>query len=131
MLLKFLDDAKLDRVGCFTFSEVDGASANDLPGHISEREKLDRQDIVYEHQATISHKRLSRHVGNTLEVIVDGEVDDLVVGRTMFDAPEIDGRFFIQGAQNVKPGDFVLVETKSCDDHDLYGHYIGHKIDLR
>ena len=131
LLLKFLDEAKLDRVGCFTYSEVEGARANELPDPISEREKLDRQDIVYEHQATISHKRLTRHTGNTLEVIIDDEIDGQVVGRTIFDAPDIDGRVFIEGVQNAKQGDFVLVEIKSCDDHDLYGNYLGHRIDLR
>ena len=131
LLLKFLDEAKLDRVGCFTYSEVEGARANKLPGPISEREKLDRQDIVYEHQATISHKRLTRHTGNTLEVIIDDEIDGQVVGRTIFDAPDIDGRVFIERVQNAKQGDFVLVEIKSCDDHDLYGDYLGHRIGLR
>ena len=131
LLLKFLDEAKLDRVGCFTYSEVEGARANELPDPISEREKLDRQDIVYEHQATISHKRLTRHTGNTLEVIIDDEIDGQVVGRTIFDAPDIDGRVFIEGVQNAKQGDFVLVEIKSCDDHDLYGDYLGHRIGLR
>ena len=131
LLLKFLDEAKLDRVGCFTYSEVEGARANKLSGALSEREKLDRQDIVYEHQATISYKRLARHIGNTLEVIIDGEIDDQVVGRTIFDAPDIDGRVFIEGAQNVKPGDFISVEIKSCDDHDLNGDYLGHRIGLR
>ena len=130
LLLKFLDEAKLDRVGCFTYSEVEGARANELPDPISEREKLDRQDIVYEHQATISHKRLTRHTGNTLEVIIDDEIDGQVVGRTIFDAPDIDGRVFIEGVQNAKQGDFVLVEIKSCDDHDLYGDYLGHRIGL-
>ncbi len=131
LLLKFLDEAKLDRVGCFTYSEVEGARANELPDPISEREKLDRQDIVYEHQATISHKRLTRHTGNTLEVIIDDEIDGQVVGRTIFDAPDIDGRVFIEGVQNAKQGDFVLVEIKSCDDHDLHGDYLGHRIGLR
>ena len=131
LLLKFLDEAKLDRVGCFTYSEVEGARANELPDPISEREKLDRQDIVYEHQATISHKRLTRHTGNTLEVIIDDEIDGQVVGRTIFDAPDIDGRVFIEGVRNAKQGDFVLVEIKSCDDHDLYGDYLGHRIGLR
>lgn len=131
LLLKFLDEAKLDRVGCFTYSEVEGARANELPDPISEREKLDRQDIVYEHQATISHKRLTRHTGNTLEVIIDDEIDGQVVGRTIFDAPDIDGRVFVERVQNAKQGDFVLVEIKSCDDHDLYGNYLGHRIDLR
>ena len=131
LLLKFLDEAQLDRVGCFTYSEVEGARANELPDPISEREKLDRQDIVYEHQATISHKRLTRHTGNTLEVIIDDEIDGQVVGRTIFDAPDIDGRVFIEGVQNAKQGDFVLVEIKSCNDHDLYGDYLGHRIGLR
>ena len=131
LLLKFLDEAKLDRVGCFTYSEVEGARANELPDPISEREKLDRQDIVYEHQAAISHRRLTRHIGNTLEVIIDDEIDGQAVGRTIFDAPDIDGRVFIEGVQNAKQGDFVLVEIKSCDDHDLYGDYLGYRIGLR
>ena len=65
------------------------------------------------------------------EIIIDDEIDGQVVGRTIFDAPDIDGRVFIEGVQNVKLGDFVLVEIKSCDDHDLYGDYLGHRIGLR
>ena len=130
-LLEFLDEAKLDRVGCFTYSEVSGAKANDYPGKIPERDKLDRQDLVYEHQASISQERLQRHLGKTLSVIIDGDIEGETVGRTVYDAPEIDGLVYVESAQNLNAGDLVSVKIDECGDHDLYGEYVGHKVGIR
>ncbi len=134
-LLEFLEVAELDRAGCFTYSAVAGAKANSLVGHIDEAEKLDRQERVYEVQAEISARRLQRHVGQRLRVLVDGHDDvegatiDRLVGRSMYDAPEIDGvvRLTVDGAQpNV--GEFVWADITASDDHDLYGDVVGEEI---
>ena len=127
-LLDFLEEAQLDRVGCFTYSAVEGARANTLPDPVEEAEKLDRQERVYEIQAEISAQRLARHVGSTLRVMIDSN-DEGLVGRSMFDAPEIDGSVFIADG-DAKPGDFVWVDVESSDDHDLYGRLVGEEIRL-
>ncbi len=127
-LLDFLDEAKLDRVGCFTYSEVSGAKANDYSGKIPERDKLDRQDLVYEHQAPISQERLERHLGKTLSVMIEGDIEGETVGRTVYDAPEIDGLVYVENTQNLNAGDLVSVKINECGDHDLYGEYLGHKV---
>ncbi len=132
MLLDFLTEAQLDRVGCFTYSEVAGAAANRLDGHVDERDKLDRQEMVYELQANISAAMLDRHVGTRLRVLVDEAYDapgdngqSGVVGRTMFDAPEIDGVVYIDEGSGLQPGDFAWVRIDRHDDHDLYGTSLG------
>ena len=130
LLLEFLDEAMLDRVGCFTYSEVAGAKANEYPNHIPESDKLDRQDLVYEHQASISKERLTRHLGKRLSVMIDGKIDGQIIGRTVYDAPEIDGQVFVKNAENLSAGDLVSVNIESCDDHDLFGEYVGHEIAL-
>lgn len=126
MLLDFLEEAQLDRVGCFAYSPVTGAQANALPDHIDEAEKLDRQERVYEIQAEISARRLRRHVGQRMRVLIDSNHDGLV-GRTMFDAPEIDGLVCIEDGQ-ARPGEFVWVDIVRADDHDLYGRLAGEEI---
>ncbi len=131
LLLEFLEEAKLDRVGCFTYSQVSGAKANDFQDQIPERDKLDRQDLVYEHQASISQDRLQRHVGKTLNVMIDGDIDGETVGRTIYDAPEIDGLFYIRNAENLNAGDLIFARVDHCDDHDLFGEYVGHQVGLR
>ena len=123
-----MEEAQLDRVGCFTYSAVEGARANTLSDPVEEAEKLDRQERVYEIQAEISAQRLARHVGSTLRVLIDSNEEGLV-GRSMFDAPEIDGSVFIAGG-DAKPGDFVWVDVESSDDHDLYGRLVGEEIRL-
>jgi ribosomal protein S12 methylthiotransferase len=129
-LLDFLEAAQLDRVGCFTYSPVDGAAANALPHAVDERDKLDRQEAVYEVQAEISAQRLARHVGKTLRVLVDQVGPNNTVGRTMYDAPDIDGQVFIDDQRDatLRSGDFVWVEILSHDDHDLYGTLAGRNV---
>lgn len=133
-LLDFLESAQLDRVGCFTYSAVAGAKANALPGAVDERDKLDRQEMVYELQAVISARRLDRHVGQDLRVLID-QAGPECVGRSMFDAPEIDGVVRISDtadiACDVVAGEFAWVHIEGHDDHDLYGHLIGKNVSLR
>lgn len=120
-LLDFLAEAELDRVGCFTYSPVEGAAANALSDQVPEEVKEERRQRLMELQAAISRERLQRKVGRTLTVLVD-EVDDQgAVGRSAADAPEIDGRVYIDGASSLRPGEFVRVRITEAGEHDLWG----------
>ena len=114
MLLAFLDQNKLDRVGCFSYSPVDGAKANELPDPVPEDVKEDRRERFMETQAKISRAKLKAKVGKTLKVLVDGPG----VGRSTADAPEIDGLVKFKGG---KAGEFVNVRIDRADEHDLHG----------
>ena len=130
VLLDFLEAAQLDRVGCFTYSAVDGAKANTLADPVTEREKLDRQERVYEVQGEISRSRLDRFTGQRLRVLVDQADATGAVARSMFDAPEIDGVVHLDFDPALRAGDFAWVQVRSHDDHDLYAKYTGHGVDL-
>jgi ribosomal protein S12 methylthiotransferase len=113
-LLDFLQEAQLDRVGCFAYSPVEGAAANDLPGALPEQVREERRAAFMKTQEKISAERLKSKVGKTLEVLVDAPG----VGRSMSDAPEIDGVVKFKGG---KAGEFVKVSIDRADAHDLYG----------
>jgi len=119
-LLDFLEEAQLDRVGCFKYSPVDGASANLLEGHVPEEIKEERLQKFMETQARISHKKLQAKVGQTLTVLVDSHDGDYAIARSMADAPDIDGKVFLRDGKLLKPGDFVDVKIESYDQHDLF-----------
>lgn len=119
-LLDFIEEAQLDRVGAFTYSPVDGATANDLPNHVDEEVKQDRLKRFMEKQADISAQRLQAKVGRSEIVMIDEVWDDYVIARSSADAPEIDGQVVIDGAWDVQPGDFVEVNYIRASDHDLY-----------
>ena len=123
-LLDFLDEAQLDRVGCFAYSPVKGAVANDLPDSIPEEIKQDRLARFMERQAEISAGRLQQRVGNIETVLIDEVVEEGAVARSQSDAPEIDGQVFIDGATHLKVGEFVTVEIEEADDHDLWAHLV-------
>ena len=129
MLLDFLEEAQLDRAGCFTYSAVQGAPANGLADHVDEADKLDRQERVYETQSQISAARLDRFVGQRLRVLVD-EAGPQPVARTAWDAPEIDGIVHLQPSLELRAGEFAWVEIQHRDDHDLYGIYAGRGLEL-
>ncbi|HET7728434.1 MAG TPA: 30S ribosomal protein S12 methylthiotransferase RimO [Usitatibacter sp.] len=118
-LLQFLREAELDRVGCFAYSAVEGARANELPDPVPEEVKQERQRRFMEVQAAISREKLRRKVGRTLEVLVDEVEGTVAVGRTQADAPEIDGIVRVKGARAVKPGDIVQARVTGADEHDL------------
>jgi ribosomal protein S12 methylthiotransferase len=118
-LLRFLTDANLDRVGCFAYSDVDGAAANDLPDPVPESVKQERLERLMEHQASISTRRLAEKVGRSLEVLIDRVEADGAVGRTRGDAPEIDGVVYVNGTK-CRPGDRFEVQVTDADTHDLY-----------
>ena len=129
-LLDFIADAELDRVGCFTYSDVAGAAANDLPGHVDERLKLERQEALLEVQASVSARRTAGFVGLNLQVLVDQVADSTVVGRSFRDAPEIDGCVRFPDPGGIVPGDFATVRITDADEHDLEGTYVGRGVDL-
>ncbi len=113
-LLDFLDEAQLDRVGCFAYSPVEGAKANELPDPVPEDEREDRRRRFMLKQAAISAAKLESKVGRTLQVLVDAPG----VGRSMADAPEIDGTVRFRGG---KVGEFRNILVERSDEHDLYG----------
>jgi len=120
-LLEWLEEAQLDRVGCFTYENVAGAAANHLAGHVPEEVKEERRRRLMALQEEISRRRLARRVGQELAVLIDHVSTDGAVGRTYADAPEIDGRVFVEDGEELSPGDIVWVEITDSDAHDLYG----------
>jgi ribosomal protein S12 methylthiotransferase len=124
-LLDFLREAKLDRVGAFAYSPVDGAKANDLPGGISEELKEDRLEQFMLVQAEISAAKLQQKIGRTIKVLVDEAGKDGAVARSAADAPEIDGTVIISDGQKLRPGQFVDVLVESADEHDLHARLVG------
>ncbi len=123
-LLQFLTDAQLDRVGCFAYSPVKGAVANDLPDAVPEEVKQDRLARFMAHQADISAARLQRRVGRIETVLIDEVVEEGAVARSKSDAPEIDGQVFIDGATHLQVGDWVEVEIEEADEYDLWGRLV-------
>lgn len=123
-LLDFLDEAQLDRVGCFAYSPVKGAVANDLPNAVPEELKQERLARFMDRQSEISATRLQDRIGNIETVLIDEVVEEGAVGRTYSDAPEIDGLVFIDGATHLSVGKFVEVEIEEADEHDLWAHLV-------
>jgi len=124
-LLNWLTEAQLDRVGCFQYSPVEGAPANDLDLEVVPDDvKQDRWERFMAHQQAISSARLQMRIGREIEVLVD-EVDEQgAVGRCFFDAPEIDGNVFIDNGSNLKPGDKVWCKVTDADEYDLWAEQI-------
>jgi ribosomal protein S12 methylthiotransferase len=121
-LLDFLDMAQLDRVGCFAYSPVKGAVANELPNPVPEEIKQDRLARFMDFQSRISADRLESRVGRREQVLVDEVVEEGAVARSRADAPEIDGQVFIDGATHLKVGDWVDVVIEEVDEHDMWAH---------
>ena len=125
-LLDWMDEAQLDRVGCFQYENVDGARSNDLPDHVPEEVKQERWDRFMEKAQAISEAKLAAKVGSRQEVIVDDvDADGVATCRTKADAPEIDGNLFIdEGAEALSPGDIVTVEVDEASEYDLWGRLV-------
>jgi len=119
-LLAFLEEAELDRVGCFAYSAVEGAAANALTGHLTEDVKQERRARFMKLQEKISARRLKRKIGSTMTVLVDEAGADGALARSSADAPEIDGTVRIAPSKRLKPGEFVTVRVKRSDAHDLW-----------
>jgi len=126
MLLDFLEEAQLDRVGCFAYSPVDGAAANALPDQVPEDVKQERFARFMEVQERISAAKLQAKLGSIQTVLVDEVVESedgsiQAIARTKADAPEIDGIVYLDDAEGLTPGDFVDVQITDADGHDLWG----------
>ena len=121
LLLDFLSQAQLDRVGCFPYSPVEGAAANQLADQIPEHIKQERFDRFMQLQQTISTCKLQNKIGKTLSVLIDEVDDEGAIGRSMADAPEIDGVVYLNEEKAVKVGDIVQVNIEHSDEYDLWG----------
>ena len=121
LLLDFLREARLDRVGAFAYSPVEGAAANELPGAVPEPVKQERLARLMEVQAAISAEKLAEKVGSRTIVLVDEVTDEAILARGPGDAPEIDGRVILPPEWELEAGDFVEVEITGADEHDLFG----------
>ncbi|MBT6275040.1 MAG: 30S ribosomal protein S12 methylthiotransferase RimO [Chromatiales bacterium] len=119
-LLNFLREAQIDRAGCFRYSPVDGAAANELPGAVSDKVKHERFEQFMTVQTEISTARLARRVGKRVEVLIDEVDDDGAIGRTQWDAPEVDGRVFLDGLTELPEGTMLEAVITDSDDHDLW-----------
>tara|TARA_B100000579_G_C22670694_1_gene775477 strand:- start:373 stop:954 length:582 start_codon:yes stop_codon:yes gene_type:complete len=121
VLLDWLDEAQLDRVGCFKYENVSGARSNDLPNHLSEEIKQNRWERLMEKSQAISEVKLASKVGQKIEVIVDEIDEDGATCRTWADAPEIDGNLFIdEGFHGLSIGDIISVEINEAGKYDLW-----------
>ena len=125
MLLDFLKEAQLDRVGCFKFSPVEGAPATDMADQVPEEVKEERFHRFMQLQQEISSGRLQQKIGKTLAVIVDEIDEEGIIGRSMADAPEIDGVVYVDNLSNqeVKIGQIISVTITHADEYDLWGTY--------
>ena len=123
MLLDFLKEAQLDRVGCFKFSPVEGAPATEMADQVPEEVKEERFHRFMQLQQEISAERLKQKIGQTLDVIVDEIDDECIIGRTKADAPEVDGLVYIESLSGtpVKVGEFIKVTITHSDEYDLWG----------
>lgn len=129
-LLDFLDQAQLDRVGCFAYSDVEGAKANELENPVAEEIKQERVARFMQKQAIISSEKLKQNIGRTRDVIIDDIVSDeqgsQLVARTTSDAPDIDGLTYINNEQSSiihKVGDIIPVTITQTDEYDMWGEY--------
>ncbi len=124
-LLDWMDEARLDRIGCFQYENVDGARSNDLPDHVPAEVKQDRWERFMEKAQAISEEKLAAKVGQRMEVIVDLVEEDAATCRTKADAPEIDGNLFIdEGFEALEPGQIVSVEVDEASEYDLWGRLV-------
>ncbi len=119
-LLDFLQAAQLDRVGCFQYSPVEGATANEIAEQIPDEVKQDRFDRFMQTQQVISLAKMQAKIGQVMSVLVDEVVEEGAVARSMADAPEIDGQVFIDDATHLKAGQFVTVKIVAADEYDLW-----------
>ena len=119
-LLRFIEAAQLDRVGCFQYSPVKGAAANQLPDPVPEDFKQSRWEAFMALQQSISAKKLQQKVGTTQTLLIDSVSDTGCIGRTSADAPEIDGVVHLPGVTEFQPGDWVEAEITGADDYDLW-----------
>jgi len=120
ILLDFLHEAQLDRVGCFTYSPVEGAAANALPNPVAEEIKQERMAHFMATQEKISAHKLKQRIGQTITVLIDEVTEENIIARSHADAPEIDGLVIVSNHHDIEPGDFIDVTITAASEHDLY-----------
>lgn len=125
LLLQFLEEAQLDRVGAFAYSPVEGAVANELDDPVPEEVREERRMRLMEFQEDISTQRLERRIGQRMTVLVDDVDEEGAIARSPGDAPEIDGVVYIPDGDDLDIGDFVEVEITDCDVHDLFAKRVA------
>ncbi|MGY3902182.1 30S ribosomal protein S12 methylthiotransferase RimO [Aeromonas lusitana] len=125
MLLDFIDKAELDRVGCFKYSPVEGAKANELPDPVPADIQEERFQRFMELQQQVSIRKLARKVGQEMTVLIDEVDEEGATGRSFADAPEIDGLVYLNGETGLKPGDMVKVRVDEADEYDLWASLIN------
>ena len=123
-LIQFLEDAKLDRVGAFAYSPVEGATANELPGAVPDEVREERRVRLMDFQEDISTQRLEAKIDREMTVLVDEVDEEGALARSPGDAPEVDGLVIIPDGEGLAPGDFARVRITDCDVHDLYAERI-------
>jgi ribosomal protein S12 methylthiotransferase len=123
-LLDWLKETKLNRVGCFKYEPVEGAKANEIPGAVPEEVKEERWHRFMAAQQDVSRDMLASRVGRTIDVIIDEVDDEGALGRSQWDAPEIDGSVFLNGETKVAPGDIVQARVEHADDYDLWAEIV-------
>lgn len=127
ILLDWVEEAGIDRAGCFEYEPVSGAKANEIDGAVPDEVKRERYERLMETAQRVSAARLAKRVGRTIDVIVDDVVPEegRAIGRSQWDAPEIDGQVIIDDAAGIKPGDMVSVTVTDSDEYDLFAHPAG------
>jgi len=126
LLLDWLGEAKLDRVGCFRYEPVDGAAANDLGAPVPDALKDERWHRFMQRQQEISRKRLKRKIGNREQVIIDEVGSTVAKGRSKADAPQIDGTVYVASRRPLRVGEIATVKIERADDYDLHGTAVGY-----
>jgi ribosomal protein S12 methylthiotransferase len=124
MLLDWLEEAQLDRVGCFKYSAVKGAKANEIEGQVDEDVKEERYARFMEKQQVISTNKLKAKIGTTMSVLIDEVDEEGAIGRTFADAPEIDGMVYLNGETTLEAGQLVDVKIDHSDEYDLWASTI-------
>jgi ribosomal protein S12 methylthiotransferase len=124
-LLDWLDEAALDRVGCFKYEPVRGATANDLAALVPDEVKAERHGRFMQHQQAISARRLKRKVGTRQQVIIDEMGPSVAKGRSKGDAPEIDGAVYVTARRPLRAGEIATVKIERADAYDLHGTVVG------
>ena len=122
-LLEFLREAKLDRVGCFQYSPVDGAKSNELPMHVDDEIKEERWNRFMKVQQQISTEKLAEKVGSTIEIIIDEANEEVIIGRSAADAPEIDGLVYVETKEEIELGEIISAKVVKSDEYDLFASF--------
>ena len=121
ILLQFIAEARLARVGCFKYEPVDGAPANDLPGAVPEAVKEERWHRFMSAQQAVSSEIMATRIGREIDVLIDEVDDEGAIGRSQWDAPDIDGSVFLNGETSLTPGELVRARVLHADEYDLWG----------